>query len=95
MSFRGSTRSPDLAGPLDSTCNTTQPHPAVGVVNEAFAKRSLGGASPIGEQIKSLHGHIENGKFVDTGCGLIFLSNHVVSDTSSHTPIFDSIQILI
>ena len=40
----------------------TQP---VGVVNEAFAKRNLGGASPIGEQIKSLHGHVEAGKFVD------------------------------
>jgi putative ABC transport system permease protein len=40
----------------------TQP---VGVVNESFAKRNLGGASPIGEQIKSLKRHIENGKVVD------------------------------
>ena len=37
----------------------------VGVVNEAFAKRNLGGASPIGEQIKGVHGHREDGKFVD------------------------------
>jgi len=40
----------------------TQP---VGVVNEAFAKRNLGGASPIGEQIKGLHGHREGNTFVD------------------------------
>jgi putative ABC transport system permease protein len=40
----------------------TQP---VGVVNEAFARRNLGGASPIGEQIKGLHGHREGNKFVD------------------------------
>lgn len=39
----------------------TQP---VAVVNEAFAKRNLGGASPIGEQIKGFHGHLENGKYV-------------------------------
>jgi putative ABC transport system permease protein len=37
---------------------------AVAVVNEAFAKRNLGGASPIGEQIKGFHGHRENGKYV-------------------------------
>jgi putative ABC transport system permease protein len=35
------------------------------MVNEAFAKRNFGSASPIGERIKSLHGHMENGKFVD------------------------------
>jgi hypothetical protein len=35
------------------------------MVNEAFAKRNFGAASPIGERIKSLHGHMENGKFVD------------------------------
>lgn len=40
----------------------TQP---VGVVNEAFAKRNLGGASPIGELIKGVHGHREGDKFVD------------------------------
>jgi predicted permease len=40
----------------------TQP---VGVVNEAFARRNLGGASPIGEQIKGLHGHRDGNKFVD------------------------------
>jgi putative ABC transport system permease protein len=40
----------------------TQP---VGVVNEAFARRNLGGASPIGEQIKGLHGHREGNTFVD------------------------------
>lgn len=40
----------------------TQP---VGVVNEAFAKRNLGGASPIGEQIKGLHGHRDGNRFVD------------------------------
>jgi putative ABC transport system permease protein len=39
----------------------TQP---VAVVNEAFAKRNLGGKSPIGEQIKGFHGHLENGKYV-------------------------------
>lgn len=39
----------------------TQP---VAVVNDAFAKRNLGGASPIGEQIKGFHGHLENGKYV-------------------------------
>ena len=39
----------------------TQP---VAVVNEAFAKRNLGGANPIGEQIKGFHGHRENGKYV-------------------------------
>jgi putative ABC transport system permease protein len=39
----------------------TQP---VGVVNEAFARRNLGGASPIGEQIKGVHGHREGDKFV-------------------------------
>lgn len=38
---------------------------AVGVVNESFVKRNLGGASPIGEQIKGLHGHREGDKFVD------------------------------
>jgi hypothetical protein len=38
---------------------------AVAVVNEAFARRNLGGASPIGEQNKGIHGHRENGKFVD------------------------------
>ena len=38
---------------------------AVVMVNEAFAKRNFGAASPIGERIKSLHGHTENGKFVD------------------------------
>ena len=37
----------------------TQP---VAVVNEAFARRNLGGASPIGEQIKGFHSHRENGK---------------------------------
>ncbi len=37
----------------------------VGVVNEAFARRNLGGASPIGEQIKGLHGHRDGDKFVD------------------------------
>ncbi len=37
----------------------------VGVVNEAFAKRNLGGASPIGEQIKGVHAHREGDKFVD------------------------------
>ena len=41
---------------------STQP---VGVVNEAFARRNLGGASPIGEQIKGLHGRREGNKFVD------------------------------
>jgi putative ABC transport system permease protein len=40
----------------------TQP---VGVVNRAFGTRNLGGASPIGEQIRGLHGHPVNGKFVD------------------------------
>jgi hypothetical protein len=40
----------------------TQP---VGVVNEAFARRNLGGASPIGEQIRRLHGHRDGNKFVD------------------------------
>src|SRR3954468_4958919 len=40
----------------------TQP---VGVVNEAFARRNLGGANPIGEQIKGLHGHREGTTFVD------------------------------
>lgn len=35
------------------------------MVNEAFARRNFGTASVIGEQIKSLHGHMENGKFVD------------------------------
>ncbi|HEY2431615.1 MAG TPA: ADOP family duplicated permease [Vicinamibacterales bacterium] len=37
----------------------------IGVVNEAFARRNLGGASPIGEQIKGLHGHREGNGFVD------------------------------
>jgi predicted permease len=37
---------------------------AIGVVNEAFATRNLGGASPIGEQIKNFGGHLENGKYV-------------------------------
>jgi putative ABC transport system permease protein len=40
---------------------STQP---VAVVNEAFAKRTLGGASPIGEEIKGIHSHVENGKVV-------------------------------
>ncbi len=40
----------------------TQP---VGVVNEAFARRNLGGASPIGEQIKGLHGHRDGNRFID------------------------------
>ena len=40
----------------------TQP---VGVVNETFARRNLGGASPIGELIKGLHGHREGTKFID------------------------------
>ena len=39
----------------------TQP---VAVVNEAFARRNLGGKSPINEQIKGFHGHVEHGKFV-------------------------------
>jgi putative ABC transport system permease protein len=38
---------------------------AIAVANEAFARRNLGGASPVGEQIKSMRGHMENGKFVD------------------------------
>ena len=37
----------------------------VGVVNQAFARLNLGGASPIGEQIRGLRGHMENGKRVD------------------------------
>lgn len=52
----------------------TQP---VGVVNEAFVKRNLGGASPIGEQIKSLHGHVEAGKFVDDYVRVVGVVNDV------------------
>jgi putative ABC transport system permease protein len=35
------------------------------IVNEAFAKHNFGSASAIGERVKSLRGHSENGKFVD------------------------------
>jgi hypothetical protein len=38
---------------------------AIVMVNEAFAKRNFGNASAVGERIKSLKGHMENGKFVD------------------------------
>jgi predicted permease len=37
----------------------------VGVVNQAFARLNLGGASPLGEQIRGLRGHMENGKRVE------------------------------
>jgi len=37
----------------------------VGVVNEAFAKRNLGGASPIREEIKGVHAHREGDEVVD------------------------------
>jgi putative ABC transport system permease protein len=37
----------------------------VAVVNEAFALRNLGGASPLGEQFTKMRGHNENGKYID------------------------------
>jgi putative ABC transport system permease protein len=58
----------------------TQP---VGVVNEAFAKRNLGGASPIGEQILGLHGHSENGKFVDDYVNVVGVVRDVKYSTLS------------
>jgi putative ABC transport system permease protein len=52
-----------LQGRLLSAADTARSQP-VAVVNEAFVKRNLAGANPLGERVKSLHGHIENGTFV-------------------------------
>jgi putative ABC transport system permease protein len=59
---------------------------AVAVVNEAFAKRNLGGANPIGEQIKGIHGHMENGKFVDDNVPIIGMVRDVKYSTLSGPP---------
>jgi putative ABC transport system permease protein len=36
----------------------------IAVANQAFGRRNLGGASPIGEQIKGMRSRFENGKYV-------------------------------
>ena len=58
----------------------------VAVVNEAFAKRNLGGASAIGEQIKGMSSHIENGKRVEDLVPVVGVVRDVKYSTLSGIP---------
>ena len=58
----------------------------VAVANEAFAKRNLGGASPIGEQLKGFGGHRENGKFVEDYVPIVGVVRDVKYSTLSGLP---------
>jgi putative ABC transport system permease protein len=66
-----------IEGRLLSSADTNRAVP-VAVVNQAFARRNLGGASPIGERVKGLHGHVEGGRFVPDEVTIV----GVVSDVS-------------
>lgn len=52
-----------VEGRLLSSEDTGRTAPVV-VVNQAFVRRNLGGASAVGERLLSLKGHPENGRFV-------------------------------
>jgi len=65
-----------LHGRLLSPADGTRSQP-VAVVNEAFVKRNLAGASPLGEQIKGFRGHMEHGTFVDDYVVIVGVVNDV------------------
>jgi putative ABC transport system permease protein len=58
----------------------------VAVVNEAFARRNLGGASALGEQLKGISGHRENGKFIEDLVPIVGVVRDVKYSTLSGLP---------
>jgi ABC-type antimicrobial peptide transport system permease subunit len=59
----------------------TAQSPAVAIVNEAFARRSLSGSDPLRERIRGLKGKVVNGKFVPEEVSIVGVAANVKYST--------------